>query len=99
MKMGVTVDAELTLYRVQIEGRGGDSIRDEYFDTDKGATFAAAMDGHQDQNPLPVRAYRLSDGSLILDPQRIQISIAPTQATVKRKLTEFSPRLKKLLGI
>ncbi len=94
MKHGV----EATLYKVEIEGRGGDSVRDCYFVTHEDAVFASALDG-QNRIPTELPALLLSDGTYVHVPKVIHISLAPSQTDIEKLKEKLTPALKLLLGV
>jgi len=93
--IGATIVKVVTLYKVEIQGRGGDSIHDEYFETQEGAIFASAVDG-RNQMPTPERFLKLSNGVLIEFPQAVQVSNPPSDEQIE-KLAEKLPTFAKLL--
>ena len=57
----VTVLA-VNVFKVQIDGRGGDSVHDEYFETRGAAILASAIDGGN-REPEEVLGLKFEDGS------------------------------------
>lgn len=98
IKVGTSVVAEVTLYRVDIQGRGGDSVHDEYFETKEDAIMASAVDG---QNHLPARenVLKLSEGTLIKMPVCVHVSAPPTPAEMEDLKSRFTPAQKILFGM
>lgn len=62
MKIGISVVEEVTLYKVEIEGRGGDNVRTVTYHTNEAAVMASAIDG-KNRTPRGFRALKFSDGS------------------------------------
>ena len=96
MKIGTSVVGEITMFRVTIEGRGGDSVHDEWFETADAAVLASAIDGGNDA-AHPEVVLRLSDGTHILPPRTIHISTPPTIGAVAKLLDNLSPATRALL--
>ena len=90
----VFFQGEITLYRVQIDGRGGDSIHYEYFETEKDAELASAIDGGY-HNTRAVSVMKLSNGRHMEMPQYIDISPPPGRGAKKKLLGEL-PRAQKV---
>jgi ATP-dependent Clp protease ATP-binding subunit ClpA len=87
---GLTILGERDVHVVEIEGRGGDSARDEYFDNEEDAILASAVDG-QNRKPRIERVVQLSNRDLIEMPKFIRISKPPTVAQITRLEGTLTP--------
>lgn len=94
--IGLSFVGEVTLFKVEIEGRGGDSVHDEYFETEQGAIIASAVDG-QNLTPKPVRVFKLSDGTYVDRPRVICVSTPPDKKQLDKLLEGMTPAQKLLL--
>ena len=74
---------EVILYMVWLEGRGGDSGFNAYFETEEAAIFASALDG-QNLTPKPVDVLKLSDGSYVQVPMHIRVQSAPSEEKISK---------------
>jgi hypothetical protein len=72
---------EETVFRVEIVGKGGDSIHDEFFKTEQAAVLATVFDG-RNHSPTPVFALKLSDGRYIKCPRFFRLSAPPDKSKV-----------------
>lgn len=85
MKQGTTVVKEVTIYGVEIEGRGGDSVGTEYFLSGPDAILASAIDG-RNLSPQPVKVLKFSDGTYgVVNSFRISEPPSEEQVEVLRK--------------
>ncbi|HCC05855.1 TPA: hypothetical protein DEP94_00600 [Candidatus Nomurabacteria bacterium] len=100
MKPGTSVVEEVTLYSVEIEGRGGNSVRNEYFLSNQDALLASAIDGCN-HTPIPVRALKFSDDTYGIVSE-FRISIPPGEEQIaafkKRVLEGLTPMQKFMLS-
>jgi hypothetical protein len=96
MNIGTSVVAIVTLYKVEIEGRGGDNAHEEYFETRKSAVLASAVDG-QNREPTPEDVLKMSDGTHIRMPGRIHISEPPSEEQVAKLMESLTPAMRLLL--
>jgi len=94
--IGLTIVGEVTAYEVEIEGRGGDSVHDEIFETKEGAILASAIDG-KNNTPRPVYLLKLSNGDFIRPPQYVPVRPEPTEGDTAKLLETLSPAVKLLL--
>jgi len=85
-----SIMGEITLFRVQVEGTGVESVQDEYFETHDAAVLASAITGTINV-PRPVSVLMLSDGTFIKKPVFIKVSPAPSEAEVAKLLERLSP--------
>jgi hypothetical protein len=97
MKPGATFIGMTTIYRVQIEGRGGDSAYDAYFETEEQALLASAIDG-PGRKPTPVLVLKFSDGTLMFH-GIVTLSRPPKDEEVAKILESLSPGQKVAFGI
>jgi hypothetical protein len=91
-KPKLSVLGERILYRVEIVGRGGDSVHDEYFLTREHAILASAVDGH-DHPPYTICVLELSDGSFV-QMKRIGVSLPPSEEEIEKLLENLTPAQK-----
>jgi len=100
MKEGTTFLGMKTVFEVTIEGRGGDSVRDEYFATSDEATLASAVDGGN-KTPMQAQVMEFSDGSLI-SPHYIRLTDGPSEEEKEKLLAKLqakqTPAQRILLG-
>jgi hypothetical protein len=61
---GTSIAKEKTIYELGIEGRGGNSVHSQYYETEEGAILASAVNG-ENRMPRPMTVLELSDGSLV----------------------------------
>ena len=88
MKVGTSVVEEVTVYKIQIDGRGGDSIDDEYYLEMGDAILAGAVDGTN--HPIRTETIlKLSDGTYIGQPRGIRISLRPSKEDVARAVAKL----------
>jgi hypothetical protein len=91
MNIGAIYEGEVGLWVVEIEGRGGDSVHDEYFKTEQDAIMASAIDG-ENNTPRRSTAMKFSDGSYMKSsPVFVQPSPKldkETRAKILGKLTQ-----------
>ncbi len=97
MTPGMRVEASALLFKVEIEGRGGDSVHDTYYETEEAAILASAIDG-QNRTPTKTLAFKLSDGTYILRPQYIHVSDPPSEAEVAKLMEKLTPAQKLLFA-
>ena len=90
MKLGISVVRERVLFRVEIEGRGGDSVCDEYFENEDDAVLASAID-NQNHTPVQETVLEMSDGSIIKMPQVIHISRPPNAEELAELARTITP--------
>jgi hypothetical protein len=95
--IGTSVVEIVTLYKVEIEGRGGDSSREEYFETPEAAILASAVDG-KNLEPTREDVLKLSDGTFILMPVFVHISQPPSKEQVAKLIGNLPPALKMLVS-
>lgn len=92
IKPGFNVNAlAVTLFKVQIEGRGGDSVHDEYFETRGAAILASAIDGGNHE-PEEVIALKFPDGSIMKLGEFIHITHPPHGRDVAKLRESFTDR-------
>ena len=94
MKTGVSVVGPRALFEVTIDGRGGDSVHEEYFVSRDDAVIASAVDG-QNREPREVDVYEMSDGSFVQF-THYRVSPSPSQ-TDRRKILESLTPAQRLL--
>jgi len=94
--IGLTIVEEVTAYEVEIEGRGGDSVHDEVYETKEGAILASAIDG-KNNRPVPVSLLKLSDGSFIELPLHVAVRSEPSEEETTKLLDKLPPAVKLLL--
>lgn len=82
MEVGTSVVAEVILFVIEIEGRGGDSVYEEFYETSDDAILASAIDGRNNK-PKETLALKLSDGTYILPPRFIRVSNKPSDEQIK----------------
>ena len=94
--IGLTIVGTTTVYRVQIDGRGGDSEHDEEFATQKEAEGASLVDGsaHKVQ---AVEVYKMSDGSLMSGCHEVRLSKGPSKEELEEAANKLAPGLLELL--
>lgn len=78
------------IYRVTIDGRGGDSVHDEYFVDRDDAIFASALDDNN-RTPEPVIVFKFSDDTLILPGKEIHLCQGPTTEERRKVLKNLTP--------
>jgi hypothetical protein len=64
MKKGVICEGMVKVWAVTIDGRGGDSVREEYFETKKDGVIASFRD-KCNRTPEEIEVMKFSDGSLV----------------------------------
>ena len=97
MKIGTVLEAMVMLHVVEIEGRGGDSVRNEYFAGAEDAIFASAIHG-QNRTPSMVTAMKFSDGTLMIEYRAVSISPRPPESEIAKLTEKLTPAQKILLG-
>jgi hypothetical protein len=85
-------DRLVTLFAVQISGRGGDDENEEYFMTEKDAILASALDG-KDRTPRMVAMVPLSDGHFMFQPAIVTVSPTPDHERVEVWKAQRAARL------
>ena len=92
---------ETALYRVEIQGRGGDDVHDEYFKEKKDAVLASAIDGGN-KTPYVEIVFELSDGRYMKKPEYVRVSRPPSRKEMKalrEQLTEgLTPAQRIIMG-
>ena len=86
---------EVTLFKVEIEGRGGDSVHSAFFKTQEDAILASALDG-QNLVPTEVNALKLQDGTYVEIPMPIHVSHPPSETEVASLMENLTPAQKLL---
>ncbi len=95
--IGLSIVGEVTAYMVEIEGRGGNSVHDEVYETNEGAILASAIDG-QNNTPRPITLLKLSNGTFIEPPRSVTIRPAPSEEETAKLLDKLPPAVKLLIG-
>jgi len=86
MKPGTTFVGKAYLYRVPIEGRGGDSEHFSYYKAFDDAVIASALDG-KNERPTTISVLEFSDGTFICEPTCIKPNLPPNRDEALKALT------------
>lgn len=97
MEPGTTFVGMKEIWEITIDGRGGDSVDEEYFLNKSDAIMASAVDG-PNRTPDRVEVMEFSDGTLMLPGRGIRLS-KPLSEEAKQKLLDgMTPAQKILTG-
>ena len=99
MKIGATYLGYINVWEVQIEGRGGDSVHEEYFPTEKDAILASAIDGGN-HTPREISVMKFSDGTFVksYSPIAIEEPVVLSQDQKDQIMGKLQPATRLLLS-
>lgn len=103
MEPGTRFVGYKTVYEVEIEGRGGDSVHEERYEKEEDAVIAAALDrlehGYRTvHEPRPVTVMEFSDGNYY-DVHSMGVNSPPNDEERKKVLGGLSRAQKILLNM